>query len=1397
MELLILCLYVANFLVLISVKCTAQIDLNAPIDLEPLTESRKSTVVVVNNKKEARLPFFHPHKTIKDGRNALGRRDTPRISPVSLNFRARDRQDLKTKFVKEDGQFVQRFDDVTHLRNVDSRREDLQRRTGYLDEHNVYEKPSRFRPLTSSDFGFPRNNFNQKATEKVIGTYSHTKSIPSNSESQYTRNEKIQKGSFYGDRTRHSPLHNKADRRKPPILIFEKIPVYIEVTRDQNKPMPPSDHYEGIKLAQDKETSLNRRPNPFFDHGSYHSSPPDEYHPPSYVKDTIYTTEIKETPAQNNEAYHYYDEDVPDNPSHPYEEGSSVLVDETLTGGAVKTSLPAGVTEHVIFENYSPASSTHYDSSSDQYPGYFALSASNYRDPNEQASASFPVSGSSDLDHHHHIRAAAAAEAVALSVLQQQAMTELALNQRLRQITAIMRLQQAAFQAAGRGGPIFGRSSSLKNANILKSQATDPDIPLALLDKHNFPLGQEELEKYSTTDLTDTILNQLKKYGGVEKESSANLNKAEDIVKRLQLIRSILSQEHSKFDFHHPSLVDKKAPLAARTPSSDDAELVEFLLALPEAKFKEFMNMSKQQFLAAVLSNSTALSHLLDGGIFSTLPHSYVYHPFKSIPLAPLPLADSSSSSFLPFTFTSPSFVPTSQSTLFSQFSSPSSILKRRDSGEKKPESATVLPTSPSPSGNDACQEALQPPGSKTPNAQPPASTIYRHQTNSISRPGTNRPSSNTRSPGPLVTHHGTPNFSSSLDMKELPSSNDESESSYSSPPPPFPQSHYGSFRPNLTSFSSVLKRIADGANAGLSPTHSQHQQEVTSSIPFTIPSTVTSPPIHDRFTFTHQIKIINQIPSNEDTKRFQPPTSKPLHSDNDHSSVALKPQAVQSVIDFKDQQPFYTTVSPVLFHSTISHPRQATVKPPFRNHGSFSGTDDVEELTEDKTVQQLNDSPHEGGFERTPAPKTQLDRLQELNVKHNGLVTSLDDYPHAGHNDTHVSSPQEKRTGSFTLEQLIDFSSENELVSVIPLEIQYQEIPSAVVGGQRSSLHHSTNSEKDAQNYSDTSILPQRVNKTVNSFRNTDDAGIVVHRSTAGSDGLRTATVDAVTVPKINPDASILSQSDTANTVLSLSDINTSVLSKDVGKISTAVVNNFNLLVKTTTETNFRASNISSVSATPPGSSSNSFFPRVSPQPQRVDASSFPSRNVDVNAGHLPAVEQTEKRAASIEELIQEFSPPLREPPPCAGSPPHRRSFCLLNQDYPQAEADQLSQKFEEELSEMRSALSQVELPSFSLEEAALQLPTIDPNVDCADIDRTVTLAWARDVVGNWLVVLHTQQLQQIISVKTCSQSAREKGCRPLLLPRPLIAFHPQDKEPKPVISSFSVPIACVFSKQ
>ncbi|KAB7501802.1 hypothetical protein Anas_06579, partial [Armadillidium nasatum] len=41
----------------------------------------------------------------------------------------------------------------------------------------------------------------------------------------------------------------------------------------------------------------------------------------------------------------------------------------------------------------------------------------------------------------------------------------------------------------------------------------------------------------------------------------------------------------------------------------------------------------------------------------------------------------------------------------------------------------------------------------------------------------------------------------------------------------------------------------------------------------------------------------------------------------------------------------------------------------------------------------------------------------------------------------------------------------------------------------------------------------------------------------------------------------------------------------------------------------------------------------------------------------------------------------------------------------------------------------------------------------------------------------------------------ARLNGCRPLLQPRPFIAFHPSDITPKPYIMEFPLPVACVYA--
>lgn len=153
-----------------------------------------------------------------------------------------------------------------------------------------------------------------------------------------------------------------------------------------------------------------------------------------------------------------------------------------------------------------------------------------------------------------------------------------------------------------------------------------------------------------------------------------------------------------------------------------------------------------------------------------------------------------------------------------------------------------------------------------------------------------------------------------------------------------------------------------------------------------------------------------------------------------------------------------------------------------------------------------------------------------------------------------------------------------------------------------------------------------------------------------------------------------------------------------------------------------------------------------------------------------------------------------LREAPTCATYPANR-SFCLMPQDYPGDLAATLVSKYEKEMQQINDLLKQLPTPSVDLTHASKQIPTIDASVDCQKEERTVELSWSRDILGSWFVIMQTPPFAQPITVTTCSAAARLQGCRPLLQPRPLIAFQPRDPEPRPFVFDFPLPVACVFA--
>lgn len=203
-------------------------------------------------------------------------------------------------------------------------------------------------------------------------------------------------------------------------------------------------------------------------------------------------------------------------------------------------------------------------------------------------------------------------------------------------------------------------------------------------------------------------------------------------------------------------------------------------------------------------------------------------------------------------------------------------------------------------------------------------------------------------------------------------------------------------------------------------------------------------------------------------------------------------------------------------------------------------------------------------------------------------------------------------------------------------------------------------------------------------------------------------------------------------------------------------------------------------------------------PMPQLVGGDGLPIQSVP---NRLPGTQGLEglsihndpPRPITAEDLAK-LPPYLRDAPTCA-TVPTNRSFCLMPQDYPSELAASLAKDYGSEIKEILDLLSTLPSPSVDLSQASSQLPNIDPSVECQSERRTVELSWSRDVLGSWFVILQTPPFRQPVTVTTCSPSARAKGCRPLLQPRPLVALQPRDPQPRPFVFDFPLPVACVFA--
>ncbi|XP_018013832.1 uncharacterized protein LOC108670853 [Hyalella azteca] len=1203
------CMYLS---VLFAVRCQPQVDLDAPIDLRPPSPASKSTVVIVNNKKEARLPLFVPRAALGNSRDALDERERPNLVPSKY-------PDISHS------ESANRFNDNERFSHYSTDnfgtdqvhypvRDEPRRRSDSLDSRDSNRRPDHFRPLTSSDFKSEKYQYSQKSNGKfelppdrrLISTRYRESII--RDEAKNVQWQDDQRNARYGVRRGHK------NGRKPPILIFEEVPVYVQVHPEEKneKGKPPLDYYyEAPNRPTAPETyNIDRRPDRF---SEKENSPPvqENDHSSVYSKDSIYTTDPIEHHSAKKEDHFYNDDDLRKRPSQ------NINTDESLNNEPpLQQQLPPEVVHNVVYETF-PASGP-----------------SIVYDPQSHFSEHTGPLSTPDLSLQRRLQAAAAAEALAIGVLQQRAAAGLALNQRLREIAAIRGLQQAIAAAQfGRSGSVAGRSQ-LSDTHPLDSHSNDETS-----FKIDSGEAREIPEKIFSSDFSDTISNQIKKHGQISEKDASSSPQEADFATRLHFVRSFLSQSKPEFDSSKYTSLTGLANDASTSQSNfgDDTKFAEFLLALPDEKFRGLMNMSKQQFLETIMTNGADRPDTVFSGVFSTPPpldrsvsDQFNFKSSTTSPLnfSPLPVSTESSIS------------PTSHSAFISGVSSSPSLFTIPVGGQENHKSSKF-------SSHDSLTSS--PVGDLTNSGSSdlkgPVSTIYRHQTSSIKpAPHGRSPSPESEKIGPVVNHHGT----AQSDISPL---TDASVSSYSSPQPPYPQSHYGSFRPNIPNFShfepkfdssEIEKASFASFLNNLQKHNSNDKKESVTASPFVIP-TELSPPDRDSFDFSPH--FFSEFPSVNSERKFQSPTSKPSLSGANQHPFTLNPQIVNSVTrDFKHEQPFYTTISPV-FHSTSSNPR--TMENPLssnKNDDPRPSFTDVENLTLDNVIRNVVGRPLIQGLGALE-PRFPFDRLQEPEVQHASLVNSFNTQPGTDHNDdNHTLTPLEKRKGNATaLETIVEVSSERDAVHITPHDIQYQEIPS-VVSDRRETQCTSSHTTSNTRKYRPSELVGD---------------------AEANSDIFR----------------------DSNNTLRQ--------------------------------------------TPVPQNSEPDPFNGRASPQPQRVDVSGSLPIGLNVAGGNISAVGQELAMATSVEELIRRLPAHLRKAPP--------------------PEAEQVAAKFKAEVNEMWTALAGVLLPTVSVQEAAMQLPTLDPSMECEAEERNVTLGWSRDVLGNWLAVLQTDERQQILTVKTC----------------------------------------------
>lgn len=539
------------------------VDLSAPIDLEKSlkfppkpTDTRgestpKAQIVVFNNRREARLPFLDPRKSnrrrIHDKfiKNPLSFLES---LPQKINMNGGlERRTLEMNFNEQRIELERRQEIEREVKKA------LEKRNEILSNAHVRQKLSQVPDsyVDNTDFGHNGNAFakregpNQK-DRRPISTWSKFQGAH-NSPPRY--GDKWTTGEF-GDRLTDSLQQSSAvsnkfwtkdkpkedfTRRKPPILIIEKIPVYIEKESEQtydNDYKAPLDHYYDPNKPGGNDSPIDRRP------GRLYPNEGDES--PGYHNNEGQPTKVNEGPAIFSNSY-------------DYENGPSQIKndqEDIHSNDEIPIYYYDNFPPHTL-----PSSSIPYDPQKVGYEDVYYPQNTQEIGPAinlptvlvqgqplphiiHDSIAEDSGLGPEQLELKRRLHAALAARTL---TLRQQAIAGLALNQRLQQIAALQALQQQHHHQVSLAAAARARQTSDGVSDLEYSATTSDGSDRGITNRDQ----DDALKQILTSEFTDSINNQIKKHVDkivTDDDLQSQISK-EDLLNHLLRLRYVISNQ--------------------------------------------------------------------------------------------------------------------------------------------------------------------------------------------------------------------------------------------------------------------------------------------------------------------------------------------------------------------------------------------------------------------------------------------------------------------------------------------------------------------------------------------------------------------------------------------------------------------------------------------------------------------------------------------------------------------------------------------------------------------------------------------------------------------------------------------------------------------------------------